>query len=333
MSFLSHLFCSGRLFNAWQRCQRSILIRRDSAYKAHLDQYASAFQCFPEVLFVFQAHNSVDVINNVLGPFLHAGCKNILVFADGCHDATAHKAQKLLLSKNHFVFYANNLHEIRNYRMSLHVAKSIGCKYICLLQDDDIYSSFPLWLEQSLYWFSRDSRLAIMGLCAGSDLTASSPKRANGAFSTAEWFSRSSCGQSIYGLADFYELAESLPVASRPQASFRYAAVVNRAPQLILVDVAMKLGYFPEHLEPYQYDDFFNCFSSWLAGFRVGFMPVAPRASAKLGGMRLYNNVTLTTRPIFHARNFNAILDDFGHAWDSGQLASLVAAANKALIY
>lgn len=329
MKIISHI--SRRISSIRLRIYQFFDRKRALRYKNMLAVASRKFTKYPEVLFVFQCHNASRVVGKVLGSFVDLGCMNIVVFADGCHDLTAARAKELLPGSGHMVVVGNDIHEIKNYRSSLYLARHLGCKHVVLLQDDDIYSDVQSWVDESLAWFSRDPRLAMIGLCGASDLTENPPRRADDQYSSAKWFRRSENGQVFSGLAGYYEFSDSKPLSSEDLCGFRYAAIVNRAPQILSVDAALSLGYFPESLEPYQYDDLFNCFATWENGWRVGYLPIAPRVAAKEGGMRLYNAVTKVSRPTFLGRNFNWVLDRFYQSWASGRVAKMVDVANKSM--
>ena len=77
--------------------------------------------------------------------------KNIVAFADGCVDNSAYMMHEAMLGSNHYVIRANNVYEIKNYRLSLDIANNLGCDYVLLLQDDDIYSdSIFSWIDNAI---------------------------------------------------------------------------------------------------------------------------------------------------------------------------------------
>lgn len=306
--------------------------RLSERHKKTIASASSIYNYRKDVLFVFQCHNAKGVIGRVLEPFVREGYENILLFADGCHDSTASSAHKLLQGPRHIVISANNVHEIQNYRVSLSLAKQLGCKFAVLLQDDDIYADVESWLVECISWFSSDEHLAMVGLCGGFDLTDTSPNRAGASYSTSTWRRYNRAERICFGIDGCYELADSLPIMDSADNYYRYTAVVNRAPQVVLVDAAIDLGFFPQEMEPYQYDDMYNCFTAWEQGWRIGFLPKAIRLTAKEGGMRLYNDVTVSSRPLFHQRNINFVIDRFGTSWADGTISRLVASANKSLI-
>jgi hypothetical protein len=300
-------------------------------YRLYLDRMRPLYNNYSDVLFVMQVFNSADTLTRCLEPFLKERIKNFLLFSDCCQDGSSQLAINKLKAPFHFVMNTNDLHEIHNYRLALPIASHLGCKYMILLQDDDYYSCPRLWIESALIRLNADPSIAILGMCGGMNLTEKPPVQPDDGFAKALWWSSESSGHRKCGLGHYYEYYESNISATPDCSNWRYVATVNRAPQAINVEVALKIGFFPADLEPYQYDDDYNCFNAWLNGYKVVHAPLSGKSIIRVGGMRRFNAVTPVSRPSFHGHNYKYVLDRFGEAWSSGLLQKLVDSANDKL--
>jgi len=243
----------------------------------------------------------------------------VLLFADGCIDKSAEVSHSLLLGPRHYVVSCNDLHEISNYRLAVKYAEFFGCKYLVLLQDDDIYDSNQIckWLEDALELFAVQ-RCSIIGGNGAAQIDPSFEyKFADSSIQSAEFISgRTEDGLRFHQLGNIERWIEPV-LGNRPDDNkFGFAASVNRAPQIIDAKVAKDLDFFPKALEPYQYDDYWNCFSSWMSDYSVVWMPIKGKLSNGSGGMRLYNNVKLNSRPTFFAQNWNFFLNNYIDSFD-----------------
>ena len=308
--------------------------RRKSKVLAHkrlLTEESLRYSAYQNIAFVFQVFNKAKNSDSILSLFLEKGCKNMVVFADGCIDGSANAWHKNLRGKNHIVISSNDLHEIRNYRLSIEIAGHWGCSHVVLLQDDDIYDARLFdWLDSALE-ASSQYRAAIVGGNGGSDLDCSFPyRRADSGLLSAEFIMNfENASKSFYSLGCYERmLIPSKLTTANCMMPHRFVACVNRAPQLIDIKSARHLSFFPEALEPYQYDDYYNCFESWLNGFPVVLMPFGKAATnVGVGGMRLYNNVNRKNRPAHFINNWNFVLDRFIDSFT--EIDKLVSGSNR----
>lgn len=284
-------------------------------HKRLLGDVASSYSEYQSVAFVFQVFNKAKNCDIVLAPFLQKGCRNMIVFADGCIDGTGLVWHKRLKGKNHLVISANDLHEVRNYRLSMEIAAHWGCSHAVLLQDDDIYDERLFnWLDSALKASSRYGA-AIVGGNGGADLDCSfSYGRGDSGLLSAKFVVCSGDNaKSFYSLGSYERMViPSGFTSANGMMPHKFVACVNRSPQLIDVKSAKQLSFFPKELEPYQYDDYYNCFKSWLNGCPVILMPLGKVATdVGTGGMRLYNDVSVQSRPTHFIENWNFVLDHF----------------------
>jgi hypothetical protein len=299
-------------------------------HKNMLSSEEERFSSYQDVIFVFQTFNKAANIERVLKPFLNLFPKNVILFADGCIDSTLKTAAKMLRGKNHLVINANDTHEIKNYKLGAVIGGEWACKYVVLLQDDDVYSgSVKGWLDLALKRFNEDPSLAIIGLNSGFHLTERPPVVADDGMTKALFTITENGGRTYHRLAHYQELASSCLSPSVTGEFFEYVAIVNRAPQIIRIKDILDLGLFPKAMMPYQYDDYYNCFQCWMNNRKVMHMPISTKTgNVGTGGMRLYNNVRVNSRPQHFARNFNYVLKHFGEHWASGRIQDAVARAN-----
>lgn len=305
--------------------------RKVLSHKRMLTIEGEKFSSYRDVLFVFQTFNKASNIEKILRPFLSLSSANIILFADGCVDGTQEKAAKLLLGKNHLVVNANDTHEIKNYNLATVIGAAWGCTYVVLLQDDDVYRE-PVseWLDLALQRLNDDPDLSIIGLNSGFHLTERNPVAADEEMSSALFEIVESDGHVYHRLAHYEEVVSSSVRSSPTGANYEYVAIVNRAPQIMRIKDAIDLGFFPSELTPFQYDDYFNCFKCWLSNKKVLFMPISSKVgNVGTGGMRLYNNVRINSRPKHFSENFNYVLKFFGEQWRSGKIQDAVAKANR----
>lgn len=293
------------------------------------------YQNYDEVGFVFQFHNKAANVKKVITPFLEQlNPKHVIFFADCCVDSTEKIAKKSLLGSHHQIISPNNNHEIYNYRMAANILAARGCKYICLLQDDDIYQNPKLWIDNGLKYFAHDKRLSIIGFNGGAWLGEECYfTEADSGLLTALYESvNAQIDGSLFKVSSLgrYRKFHHPQIRRTMDASnYIYAASVNRAPQLINLSHCQELNYFPQDLQPYQYDDYYNCFSAWLNGYRVMLAPIDGKISdVGTGGMRLYNSVTHQRRPKHFVYNHNFIFETFGAQINDGSLQALVDLAN-----
>ncbi len=320
---LNIYFISIKLLNIYKK-------KRVLAHKAYIESSSKMFIKYPDVLIVFQIFNKRSNCKKLLKPFLEAKFKNIVAFSDGCIDNSANELHSLLPGPNHIVIQANDVHEIKNYRMSLGIAKNFGCKFVLLLQDDDLYQqNISEWIEKSCLLIEKNN-VSIVGGCSGMNLSKDFDYiPADNKFITAYYnHSFDDDGQEFYTLGDYEKGLIPSMKQNNDLSESVYVACVNRSPQLISVDAAINLNFFPEAYQPYQYDDYFNCFISWENNYKVILFPYLGLKPLGLGGMRLYNNVSKINRPNHFARNWNYVLERFGDFINSGKLQDIVNKSN-----
>ena len=297
-------------------------------HKKFLNKNKNSFRNFDNVLFVFQFFNNKRNCKKVLKTFLENKAQNILVFADGCIDGTANQLHNIMNGDNHIVIQSNDVHEIKNYRMSLDIATSLECDYVLLMQDDDIYRpSLFIWLKQAIL-IMQELNASIIGGKSGMSLCDDfNYKKTDNSISKALFKTFKDNKENDYYQLGNFEKAKIINIKKTINASsYAFAACVFRAPQLMNVSIAKELGFFPKELEPYQYDDYFNCFTSWRNNYKVILAPFLERFSSKgiIGGMRLYNNVNTSRRPEFFADKWNFIIDHFGKDMNNGSIQNSV---------
>ena len=321
--FLNTYFSLRKILNIYKK-------KKVLAHKNYIELNSIKFINYPDVLIAFQVFNKQSNCKKLLKPFLEAKFKNIVAFSDGCIDNSAKELHSLLPGKDHIVIQANDVHEIKNYKMSLRIAKNFGCKYVLLLQDDDLYqANIAQWIEEACLLIE-NKNVSIVGGCSGMNLSKDFDYiPADSEFTTAYYnHSFDKNGQEFYMLGK-YEMGLIPRIKQTNDLSEHiYVACVNRSPQLISVDVAMNLDFFPESYQPYQYDDYFNCFVSWVNNYKVVFLPYLDIKPLGIGGMRLFNNVNKYNRPKHFARNWNLVLEQFGNLINSGKLQELVDRSN-----
>lgn len=307
--------------------------RRVFRHKKRLQEAKLKFTRYHNVAFIFQSFNKGHQLDAVLNPFLELLPANVILFADGCIDRTAEQAHRRLCGTNHAVILMNDTHEIRNYRLGVAIAKEWQCEYAVLLQDDDVYdANLAAWLGNALEWMKRDPLIAIIGCNGGFDLGSSPPKRGDMGLTTARFETRTVGGKTVYRLGDYEEMEISDAVPTPDGSSAKYVAALNKAPQIVRVAAATRLGFFPQEMEPWQYDDHYNCLLAWTSGLRILHMPISSKSSnIGTGGMRLYNLVSVTSRPAHFVDNWNYVLDHFKGQWLSGEITKNVREANTSL--
>ena len=225
---------------------------------------------------------------------------------------------------------ANDLHEINNYRLSIQIANEWKCDYVVLMQDDDFYDHRLFkWLDSAIT-ASNLYNGAVVGGNSGCDIDKEFEyKAADQGICSAPFQTKvTRSGTRFYEVGNyermllkdrFYDANSLLP--------HRFNCSVNRAPQLINIAAAIDLSFFPRELEPFQYDDYFNCFTAWINGYTIINMPLSKFGGCQgIGGMRLYNDVQRNKRPIHFADNWNFILHKLSNKFS--QISDLTKQAN-----
>jgi len=304
-------------------------------HKEKLACSASIFNNYSDVLFVIQLFNKGMNVKKILKPLKKNRVANIVAFADGCIDNSAFLLHKELEGPNHIVLQVNDLHEIRNYRLSLDIAKNLNCKYVFLMQDDDIYEeSIFNWLREGMKIMNKDNKISIAGGNSGTNFLE---KYNYNLIKDIERFNSSAINvysnknsKMFYEMDGFFKFQIPTTTPSKDFSNFEFVGSVNRAPQLINVNSAKDLNFFPKELEPFQYDDYYNCLNSWLNGYKVLLAPFSQKKSdVNIGGMRLYNNVNSSNRQKHFSRNYNFVISKFKEFINSGKLNKLIIQTNK----
>ena len=236
----------------------------------------------------------------------------------------------MCIRDRHYVVQSNDTHEISNYRLATHMARALGCRHAVLLQDDDIYSNTLFdWVDRALAMMSQDKSIVIVGGNGGVNFVPARCRRADNGLTSAHFEMWRAGNERRSRLGDYQEMVFSGARATDGASPMEFVHSVNRAPQIIQVEAAIALGFFPVELEPYQYDDDFNCLKAWSSGKKVLHMPIgSQKGKFGRGGMRLYNGVTVDSRPPHFCRNWNYILDTFATILYSGELETLTQNAN-----
>ena len=288
---------------------------------------------YRDVLCVFQTHNKAHLLKEVLSPFLKNEFKNIVFFADGCQDNTLAEASSMLNGKYHVVIRVNDLHEITNYRTAINSEWARDCKYMLLIQDDDIYPDDFSWLDEAMSIMEKDEKLVVIGFNLGVNYSFINPASA-----TFEIDNFHSFSDGRFGLPGSYEA--TLPVfgvqdvrhIAGVRIAFRYCDCVNRAPNLIKIAEFRNATSFDKEFEPYFDDDTNYCLDLWSKGFRVGYLVGVPiYRDIGIGGMRLNDHVSRNKRPWHAKRNHNYIYERYGELINSGRLRAMVESANKTI--
>lgn len=305
-------------------------LRRRSRIRRHLRDRAEAGQSFtahPDVLLALQAFNKDFLLRRSLAPFLAAGLRHMLVFADACCDRTASLAHALLSGPDHLVIAANDRHEVANNRLALDLALHKRCSYLLLLQDDDLYPPDLDWLEYGLNLFRQDPRLLVVGYNTGLDLI--SLEHAPDSYLVTPLRERPDVHPQAVGIDNaFAAIRYGLPPhPSRFQ--HRYCQVVCRAPLLIRVQPFSQHGGIDPRFAPFQDDDTHFCLRSWSLGYRCALVSGLPvRRDMGIGGMRLMGH--LTSRRAAHTlRNIRLVHAEFATFINDGTLQTSVDAANR----
>jgi len=313
------------------------LVSKARKQKLLLKEKSNLFVDYPEVGFIFQTHNKGINLKRLLSPFINKiKAKNIIFFVDCCIDNTYKIASKLLLGKYHFIISCNDRHEIANYRLAADILVKMKCKYIMLFQDDDFYDEALLkWIDNCIKYMEIDDKLSIIGLNNGTQLSKdcyfefADEGLLNTRFENLK-INRNGVQIEQYKLGKYQKINKVIIKPSQDASNFVYCASVNRSPQFIRLYDVIELGFFPSILEPYQYDDYFNCFTAWLNGKKVMLASISGKVpNIGVGGMRLFNNVTVNNRPQHFIKNHNHIVDLFGDSIKNGTIEKLVINASK----
>lgn len=322
------------LVSVLRKTQTHIAVMRSvlmvSKIKAHLKSLAEGnYKEWPDICFVFQTFNKGHLTERLLKPFIKG--TNIILFADGCIDKTLRTASRMLTGKNHLVISANNCHEIRNYRLAVSVAgKIFGCKYAMLLQDDDVYDKSSLsWIKAGSQLMDTNPGIAVIGFNAGFNPVGNC-SRADQSLTSAKFETFEDNGKTYFKLGEFETCEMSDVKSSKDGSSWGFCSIVNRAPTLINIEFLNQInGGFPQDMEPYQYDDYWYCLKAWSMGWKVVHMPISSvRRNVDIGGMRLINNVTRTSRPVHFINNWNKIHNEFKDFWGSAELQERIKSAS-----
>ncbi|HET7086180.1 MAG TPA: hypothetical protein VFI23_15495 [Rhizomicrobium sp.] len=294
---------------------------------AMLRDMESRFQNFPELLLTFQTFNKAHTTRHILSPFLKAGCKNIVLFADGCADNTLKVASRLLPGKGHFVVNDNNLHEILNYSLAEKIAEWSGAEFMLLAQDDDIYPQDLSWLQAAIAFMKAHPDVATVGFNGGYNFVGSISDSDEG-FATAKYVASREGGADYAKLEPYYNLI-SVPDAFRWNGTpFSYVDLIDRAPQLVRISFLKEINGWPRQFAPYNYDDIYLCLAAWKSGWKVAHMPLPGiMRDVGIGGMRLFNKVTTTGRRPHLARNWHLLFEAFGDFVNNGALRAVVTQA------
>jgi hypothetical protein len=294
-----------------------------------LEKRERDFECYPNILCVFQTFNKSHLINRILRPFIAAGFKKIMLFADGCIDETVSEAQTLLTGKQHAVIALNDLHEIHNYRFAINSEWGRKSEFLLLMQDDDLYPDTFDWLDYGLEMMKRDPKLAVIGYRSGVDFQKMCPASPTFESDQFGWN-----GNKIYPPGGTEAtLIEGADIGGGYGLNFQYCQTIIRAPHLIRIAEFLQNTDFDEDFEPYQDDDSNYCLQLWSKGFRVGLVGGARIArDVGIGGMRLSNALTINSRPPHTKRNHDFLNERYSGFINSGELSILVENANKALV-
>jgi GT2 family glycosyltransferase len=282
---------------------------------------------YQDILCVFQTHNKAHILREVLGPFIKNEFKNIVLFADGCQDDTLLVASALLDGKRHAVIRVNDLHEVANYRNAINSEWAKECKYLLLMQDDDIYPDDFGWLDRAISIMEKDEKLVVIGFNLGMNYSFINP--ANDTFETDIAYYRE---DGTLGLPGSYE-ATFAKTSGNEDLVFQYCDCLNRAPNLIKISEFNNATSFDKRFEPFFDDDTNYCLELWSKGLRVGVLSGAPiYRNIGIGGMRLNGHLNKNKRPRHTKRNHNYLFEKFGEFINSGRLTQMVREANRAIV-
>lgn len=305
-------------------------LARRSTIRAHLRRRTAAgrsFSALPELLLTLQAFNKDFLLRRSLQPFLAGNLRHMLVFADGCADRTAATAHQLLSGPDHFVITANNRHEVANNRLALELARHQCCRFLLVLQDDDLYPPGLSWLERGLALFQSDPQLLVLGFNVGLDFL--SIESSSDAYLTSPLRDRPEVHPDAVGIdGAFLAIRHGLP-PHPPQLQHRYCQAVYRAPLLIRVEPFAAQGGFDSRFAPFQDDDTHFCLRAWSQGYRCALIQGLPvRRDMGIGGMRLMGHIGVR-RAAHTLRNIRLVHEEFGAAINDGRLQARVDLANR----
>ncbi len=184
---------------------------------------------------------------------------------------------------------ANDTHEIRNYRTALHAAHGQGCSTALLLQDDDLYTDqIFAWLDAALNRMAEDPKIALVGGNGGANFVPGRIAAADEGLCSAKFEIWSEGAETRFRIGSYQEMILSRATPTADGSRGEFVATVNRAPQLVSIPWALRLGFFPAELEPYQYDDDYHGLLAWTNGAKVLHLPTTCKTGdVGTGGMRL----------------------------------------------
>jgi len=304
------------------RAASKISISKQIEFQNNKIEYKD-YSRYEDVLCVFQTHNKAHLLKEILDPFLKNEFKNILLFADGCQDDTLLEASSLLNGRHHAVIRVNDLHEVRNYRTAINSEWAGDCKYILLMQDDDIYPDDFAWLDEAISVMERDEKLVVIGFVHGQNYLFIKP--ASDTFET----DRTYLNEGRFGLPGSYEVSfatfADTNLVEGKHFRFQYCQTINRAPHLIKISEFKDATCFDKKFEPFYDDDTNYCLELWSKGFRVGHLaPAHIYRDIGIGGMRLNSHLLINKRPPHSKRNHNYIYERYGDLINSGRLRQTV---------
>jgi hypothetical protein len=319
----------------WDKVLRRVQMKRFSivsklrrtSVRRHLQKLSSAqsrFQNYPDILVVFETFNKGHIMDSVLAPFLRAGFKNIVLFADGCADDTSSKAAKKLLGESHFVINCNNLHEVKAYSIAEKIADWLDTKFILLCQDDDLYPDEFGWLDAALLLMRKNTGIATIGLNGGYDF-GSQISDSDESYATAHFESYQRDGRSVAALKPYYELLAAKPEFDISGFGYNFSSAINRAPQIVRTSLLKEIGGWPRQYAPFNYDDLHLCLTAWQRNYSVVHMPL-PKIirDVGIGGTRLFGAMGVDKRPAHLGRNWHLFYREFGTFINRGDLSALV---------
>lgn len=305
-------------------------LARRSRIRSHLRRRTadgSRFTAHPELLLALQAFNKDFLLRRSLQPFLTGNLRHMLVFADGCADRTSAISQRLLSGPDHLVIVANNRHEVANNSLALEIARHQGCRFLLVLQDDDLYPADLGWLELALALFERHPRLLVLGCNIGLDFL--SVEHAPDSYPHTPLRSRPDIDPDAVGIEGaFLAIRHGLP-PHPPAPHFRFCQAVYRAPLLIRVQPFLEQVGIDRRFAPFQDDDTHFCLKAWSLGWQCGLLAGIPiRRDMGIGGMRLMGHIGAQRAPHTLA-NIRLVHSCFADSINSGTLQKAVEDANQ----
>lgn len=275
----------------------------------------------PKVAGILQFFNKRANIPMLWQGLSAAGFDEIIVLDDGSIDGSSADWQSRLTHPNHFLIRSNDLFEIITYDRAL---RHSSAEIVCLLQDDDKLPKDTRWVQRALELFEQFPDMLILG----GFRTVEVLPREDRPVAEEMVLEIQEDVERVKGL--FVHRSRSLPADDTPSGipDFHFAMSVVRAPVFIRRKPFLDMGGFDLGFAPFLCDDVDNGIRAWKAGYKVGVYAVDFYRDIGLGGMRAFNSKRIENQVRL---NWERIYQKHRDVIDSGEIAALVDAANRAI--